>query len=112
MIGCTAVPGGVRRVDMWLFTFVCYPPFRASPGRDSGGRRNAATGIALSRRTGEFAMKVIAIAALVLVASCFDASAKRWCYVSQDGAQSCGFSSKKQCEAARKGNSVDNCTRR
>jgi hypothetical protein len=86
---------------------------RVSPGRDDADHhRNAANGFALSRRTGEFTMKVIAIAALVLAASTLDASAKRWCYVSQDGAQSCGFSSKKQCEAARKGNSVDNCTRR
>jgi hypothetical protein len=56
-------------------------------------------------------MKLIVVIALVLTAFMVPASAARWCYVSQDGGKNCGFSTKKQCEAARKGNTTDVCTR-
>jgi|SoiMetStandDraft_5_1073268.scaffolds.fasta_scaffold904323_1 hypothetical protein len=56
-------------------------------------------------------MKLIAVVALALTMFTTQASAARWCYVSKDGGRNCGFATKKQCDAARKGNSTDVCTR-
>src|SRR5262245_54645005 len=55
------------------------------------------------------AMKLFAVVALAL--TMFTTQASAWCYVSKDGGRNCGFATKKQCEAARRGNSTDVCTR-
>lgn len=34
----------------------------------------------------------------------------RYCFITRDGAQNCGFSTKAQCDKARKGVTADICT--
>jgi hypothetical protein len=63
-------------------------------------------------------MKTLSLAAMLgLFAALGSATAQaqgqngRYCYTSQRGAQNCGFATREQCEASRRGNSSAPCVR-
>ena len=60
-------------------------------------------------------MRMLSLAALLIALGSAGAEAQgqngRYCYISQRGAQNCGFSTRAQCEASRRGNSSAPCTR-
>jgi hypothetical protein len=90
-----------------------------TPGREGQFRLQKAGPGAAARALfpdQEDTMKILSFAAILIALGTVAAEAQqgqngRYCYTSQRGATNCGFTTRAQCEASRRGNASAPCVR-